>query len=288
MCLPAPMTAMRDESQCVPLVQNADASGGKDRAAEDSRHLAQRTEADNPSAARGATPGQSEASAARNPITPGWDQRPGADLPYFDRPACGWISNMRAAAPESAALALCIVAVAIVTAFGLGWFCGSTWYSSRTADAKILSRTVSVPLRGASGKRAALITGSIATPVSRSRSSSPAEPRKAPFAAAEMSAAAPSTPLAEQRVTTSQALSGPPGDMEPGPRLMPFPETRPATIDGWSVRGVYGEAAVLVGTDGVWTVKPGDYVPGVGRIDSITRWGSRWIVITTGGLISTQ
>ena len=55
---------------------------------------------------------------------------------------------------------------------------------------------------------------------------------------------------------------------------MPVPETRPATMDGWTVRDVYGEAAVLVGPDGVWTVRPGDYVPGVGRIDLITRWGT--------------
>lgn len=273
---------MRDESQCVPLVQNADASRDKDRAAENSRHLAQQTEADNPSAARGPTLGQSEVGASRNPITPGWDQRPGADLPQFDQLTCGRSGNVRTTAPESTTFALCTVA--IVIAFGLGWFCGSTRYSSRTAGAKTLSQTVSVPLHSASEKRAALITGSIAGPVNRSISTSPAS-RKASFAAAEMSVPAPSTALAEQHLTTSQV---PPGEMEPGPRLMPFPETRPATIDGWSVRDVYGGAAVLVGTDGVWTVKPGDHVPGVGRIDSITRWGSRWIVVTTGGLISTQ
>ena len=164
-----------------PRVQNADACEGKDRAAEDSCYLAQQTKANNASAARGATLGQSEVGAARNPITPGWDQRPGADLPQVDQLARGRVSNMRVVAPKSATIALCMVPFAIVTAFGLGWFCGSTWYSSRIADAKTLSRTVSVPLRGASGKRAGLITGSIAAPVSRSRSSSPVEPRKSPF-----------------------------------------------------------------------------------------------------------
>jgi hypothetical protein len=29
-------------------------------------------------------------------------------------------------------------------------------------------------------------------------------------------------------------------------------------------------------------------VPGVGRIESVVRWGSRWIVATSKGLISTQ
>jgi hypothetical protein len=31
----------------------------------------------------------------------------------------------------------------------------------------------------------------------------------------------------------------------------------------------------------------GDTVPGIGRIDSIVRWGNRWIVATDGGLIAT-
>jgi len=74
---------MRDESQW-----NADASWGKDRA-EDCGHLAQQRKADNPPAARGPRLGLSEAAAAGNSITPGWDQRPGADLPHVDQLACG-------------------------------------------------------------------------------------------------------------------------------------------------------------------------------------------------------
>jgi hypothetical protein len=66
----------------------------------------------------------------------------------------------------------------------------------------------------------------------------------------------------------------------------PFPETKPATIDGWVVRDVYGGTAVLEGPDGIWNAARGDMVPHVGRIDSIVRWGSRWIVVTSSGLIS--
>jgi hypothetical protein len=29
-------------------------------------------------------------------------------------------------------------------------------------------------------------------------------------------------------------------------------------------------------------------VPGIGRVDSIVRWGNRWMVATTRGLISTN
>jgi hypothetical protein len=71
------------------------------------------------------------------------------------------------------------------------------------------------------------------------------------------------------------------------PRLAAVPETRPTTIEGWSIREVVGGTAVLQGPTGVFRVAQGDTVPGVGRVDSIVRWGSRWIVATTRGLIST-
>ena len=45
--------------------------------------------------------------------------------------------------------------------------------------------------------------------------------------------------------------------------------------------------AILGGPDGVRMATRGDTVPGIGRIDSIVRWGNRWIVATAGGLIST-
>ena len=71
------------------------------------------------------------------------------------------------------------------------------------------------------------------------------------------------------------------------PRLAAVPETRPTTIEGWSIREVVGGTAVLQGPTGIFRVAQGDTLPGVGRVDSIVRWGSRWIVATTRGLIST-
>ena len=68
----------------------------------------------------------------------------------------------------------------------------------------------------------------------------------------------------------------------------PVAETRPTTIEGWTLLEVKGGTAVLEGPDGVWRVTRGDTVPGVGKIDSIVRWGSRWIVATSRGLISTR
>jgi hypothetical protein len=72
------------------------------------------------------------------------------------------------------------------------------------------------------------------------------------------------------------------------PRPIAMPETRPITIEGWTIREVVGGTVVLEGPASVWRATQGDTVPGIGRIDSIVRWGSRWIVATTEGLISTQ
>jgi hypothetical protein len=67
----------------------------------------------------------------------------------------------------------------------------------------------------------------------------------------------------------------------------PYPETRPTTIAGWALIEVVDGMAVVQGPSGVWRVRHGDTVPGVGKVDSIVRWGNRWIVATTKGLIST-
>jgi hypothetical protein len=71
-------------------------------------------------------------------------------------------------------------------------------------------------------------------------------------------------------------------------RSAPVPETKPTTIKGWTVREVEGGTAVLEGPNGIWRATLGDTVPGVGKIDSIVRWGNRWIIATSKGLISTR
>jgi hypothetical protein len=70
-------------------------------------------------------------------------------------------------------------------------------------------------------------------------------------------------------------------------RLTPVPETRPTTIDGWTLREVVDGTAVLEGPGGVWRVRRGDTLPGVGKVVGILRWGNRFIVATSRGLIST-
>jgi hypothetical protein len=68
----------------------------------------------------------------------------------------------------------------------------------------------------------------------------------------------------------------------------PVPETKPRTIEGWMIREVAGNTVVLEGPGGVWRATRGETVPGVGKVDSIVRWGNRWIVSTSRGLISTE
>ena len=64
------------------------------------------------------------------------------------------------------------------------------------------------------------------------------------------------------------------------PATSPSVATEPATGGG-------GGTVVLEGPNGIRTAVAGDTVPGVGRIDSIVRWGNRWIVATANGLIAT-
>jgi hypothetical protein len=88
-----------------------------------------------------------------------------------------------------------------------------------------------------------------------------------------------------QRNASSIRVNGKEADS--GTKRTPVPETRPTTIEGWTVREVTNGIAALEGPNGILKVKRGDVVPGLGRIDSIVLWGQRWIVATRQGLIST-
>ncbi len=86
---------------------------------------------------------------------------------------------------------------------------------------------------------------------------------------------------------TRSKMPSPPLHSQENRLPMPVPETRWTTIEGWMLREVNNGAAVLEGPNGVLTARRGDTVPGVGRVESIVRWGQRWIVATSQGLIST-
>jgi hypothetical protein len=71
------------------------------------------------------------------------------------------------------------------------------------------------------------------------------------------------------------------------PSKMPYSGTKSATIAGWTVREVYSGTATLEGPEGIRKAAPGDTVPRLGRVKAILRWDSRWIVVTSSGVIST-
>jgi hypothetical protein len=114
------------------------------------------------------------------------------------------------------------------------------------------------------------------TPVARVKPSS-AVVAPAP-SAAHHSTAAPPPPASTADTAASPRVEA---------RLAPVPETRPTTIDGWTLREVVDGTAVLEGPDGVRRVRRGDTVPGLGRVVAILRWGNRLIVATSRGFIST-
>jgi hypothetical protein len=171
-----------------------------------------------------------------------------------------------------------LIAGALVVGFGLGSACGPIIAalspaiqpsSHRTAEVKSggkidgVRKTVSTPGLQTPGVNAVSVTGAI-------------QPAK-PSGGVRPSVDSASTPPLTQASATITAR-------EP---IVAAPETRPTTIEGWTVLDVRGGTVVLEGPDGVRTAARGDTVPGIGRIDSIVRWGNRWIVATASGLIAT-
>jgi hypothetical protein len=169
-----------------------------------------------------------------------------------------------------------LAAAALALSFALGWAGGLNWHQVAGAPSPgpVAQKEVPAPhvaetkpsVKSEGARRTAsntdpLVTGSIPRAI--------ASPR--PLALG----AAPTT-------LNAQAAA-----MTPKQFLAPAPETRPSTIPGWSVVEVRDGTAVLEGPDGVKMAGRGDTIPGIGRIDSIVRWGNRWIVATASGLIAT-
>jgi hypothetical protein len=184
-----------------------------------------------------------------------------------------------------------LVAGALVAGFGLGWAGGFSWYGSAEmaarnpiTQAETISRRPPETKSGgkAEGARKTASTSGLQTPpgvstVSAAGASS-VKPQATSPGGGYLSAGPSST--ASPAIPANITLT------ERGP-MVPVAETRPTTIEGWTVLDVRGGTAVLEGPDGVRMATRGDTVPGIGRIDSIVRWGNRWIVATANGLIAT-
>jgi hypothetical protein len=186
-----------------------------------------------------------------------------------------------------------LVAAALAGGFGLGW--AGAWYGPATITAlNQITQTETASRRSAEtkpgGKSEAprktastsiLRTSSTANQVSAVASIISAKPlAKWSDGAHSVAPSSATSPVIQADVTVT-------GSIEPRAPLTPAPDTRPTTIEGWTVLDVRGGTAVLAGPDGVRMAMRGDTVPGIGRIDSIVRWGNQWIVATDSGLIAT-
>ncbi|MES2195321.1 MAG: hypothetical protein V4517_12950 [Pseudomonadota bacterium] len=172
--------------------------------------------------------------------------------------------------------AIWIAGIALVAGFGLGWAGSLSWNSSPTvmaSDPAIQKdgsprRAEARPSKvDATRKQASLGAGSNNSP-------RPSFITRADGDAPRTTAALPANP---------GLAAAAPAAREP---VVAAPETRPATVEGWTVREVRGGTVVLEGPDGIRSGSAGETVPGVGRIDSIVRWGNHWIVATAIGLIA--
>jgi len=66
-------------------------------------------------------------------------------------------------------------------------------------------------------------------------------------------------------------------------------EAKPAQIENWALRDVYNGVALIEGKNRrLVEIVPGQNLPGVGRVKTIERRGRTWIVVTTGGIITSQ
>jgi hypothetical protein len=186
-----------------------------------------------------------------------------------------------------------LVAGALVAGFGLGWAGGLMYGTAPSSGLDAItrpempSRQVAQSKSGKTegtrktGSTSVLQTLSTVKQVSAVGTSISAKPlARWPDGAHSADFSRTTSPTIEADVTVT-------GSIAPRAPLTPAPDTRPTTIEGWTVLDVRGGTAVLAGPDGVRMGMRGDTVPGIGRIDSIVLWGNRWIVATDSGLIAT-
>lgn len=172
------------------------------------------------------------------------------------------------------------VAGALALGFGLGWAGGSSWYGVPTVVASNPTAQQDTSSRRTELKAGKIESGRKLTALGAPTTNSPKAPSLPTGAFSR-------TDVESSRTATASSTDLSIASILARDPLSPAPETRPTTIEGWIVRDVRGGTVVLEGPQGIRTAMVGDTVPGVGRVDSIVRWGNRWIVGTANGLIAT-
>jgi hypothetical protein len=142
-----------------------------------------------------------------------------------------------------------ILAGALIVAAGIGWADG--WTSHRFYTLASAGAVPGSECRHPSCKRAASSPKSdpaLTTANTSKRNARDVEPVRS---------AAPTTRAVATVEDTAKRTT------------MPVPETKPMTIEAWAVREVVVAKAILDGPNGIFHVRGGDAVPGVGRVDSL-------------------
>jgi chaperonin cofactor prefoldin len=98
----------------------------------------------------------------------------------------------------------------------------------------------------------------------------PAQPLEKPVAARP-------APLPHEPSALPTTVEGPKSTAAPTPIRR---------IENWTVRDVMDGMAILAGPRGLIEVWSGDVVPGLGRVESISRRAGRWVVATSRGVIT--
>ena len=170
------------------------------------------------------------------------------------------------------------VAGAIAAALVLGWFGGSSWHRlcDRATSAPSKQKLDSARNPGPQREIARLDPNEMGR-----EAAAPSNVRKIGAPSATRRTADASNGAAQPATTSTKPVPSPTPATDTSPRSqvagqqqakldpprVPVPETRPTTIEGWTIREVVGSTAVLQGPNGVVRAARGDTVPGVGRVE---------------------
>lgn len=93
-----------------------------------------------------------------------------------------------------------------------------------------------------------------------------------------------------QAATTTPGSTAPPAPPKFGAKVSMDPTGSIArtrqVLRGYVVLGAQDDTALIGGRYGERAVRPGDYLPGAGRVERVERQGANWIVVTEQGLIA--
>ena len=210
----------------------------------------------------------------------GWSRNPEIQVDIEDRI---FLASLPKVGTKN--LRICIVAAAVSAVAGLGWMAASKLSFSGDNFTSVPDAQVAPPISNSSKSDREEIR-TVTSNLTAAANSAPAKSISSLLHEEGMrSATSVKSPKAKHPVQGATKVIRSVNHAET--LRTAVPETSPTTIEGWSVREVSRSTAVLEGPTGVWNATRGDSVPGLGKINSIVRWGNRWIVATSRGLVST-